>query len=64
MLKFEQTREKARQNALFYCSRLGKYRMPFAWTGIHLVNVINYSPADSDKDSFRSDSLGGALKWS
>ena len=25
----------------WFCDRLGKYRMPFAWTAIHLMNIVN-----------------------
>ena len=53
-----QNKEKARQNAVLFCERLGKYRMPFAWTAVQLLSVLNGSAMDSDKDSGRSDSLG------
>ncbi|XP_071850435.1 dedicator of cytokinesis protein 7-like isoform X2 [Apostichopus japonicus] len=33
--------EKARANAKFYCGKLGAYRMPFAWTAVQLLSVIN-----------------------
>ena len=32
--------EKVRQNAYDACNRLGKYKMPFAWTAIWLQNII------------------------
>jgi hypothetical protein len=32
--------DKARANAYDACNRLGKYRMPFAWTAIWLQNII------------------------
>ena len=32
--------EKAKANAADACSRLGAYRMPFAWTAIWLQNII------------------------
>ena len=32
--------DKARSNAMDACSRLGAYRMPFAWTAIWLQNII------------------------
>lgn len=55
--------EKARSNAADFCERLGKYRMPFAWTGISLSNIFNEessstSSAAVDKDD--RDSLGAA----
>lgn len=37
----EKYREKVKSNATDYCERLGKYRMPFAWTAIYLTNVFN-----------------------
>uniref|UniRef100_A0A673WMV6 Dedicator of cytokinesis 6 n=1 Tax=Salmo trutta TaxID=8032 RepID=A0A673WMV6_SALTR len=37
------------------CSRLGRYRMPFAWTAIHLVNIVSsvggLERSDPDSDS-------------
>ena len=32
--------DKVRQNAYDACNRLGKYKMPFAWTAIWLQNII------------------------
>ncbi|GFN96685.1 dedicator of cytokinesis protein 7-like [Plakobranchus ocellatus] len=32
--------EKYRANAVQFCERLGKYRMPFAWTAIYLMNIV------------------------
>ncbi|XP_005089591.1 dedicator of cytokinesis protein 7 isoform X1 [Aplysia californica] len=32
--------EKYRAQAVQYCERLGKYRMPFAWTAIYLMNIM------------------------
>ncbi|XP_016979393.1 dedicator of cytokinesis protein 7 isoform X2 [Drosophila rhopaloa] len=45
-------REKVKSNAADYCERLGKYRMPFAWTAIYLTNVFN-------GDNFESKDAGG-----
>ena len=28
-------------NAVASCERLGRYRMPFAWTGIHLHSILH-----------------------
>ncbi|XP_030380516.1 dedicator of cytokinesis protein 6 isoform X2 [Scaptodrosophila lebanonensis] len=61
-------REKAKSNAVDYCERLGKYRMPFAWTGIYLSNVFNgenaevkdTSAGDRDSASSGSGTLGSA----
>ncbi|KAM3925869.1 dedicator of cytokinesis protein 6 isoform 3-T3 [Leptodactylus fuscus] len=48
--------DKLRAQADQFCSRLGRYRMPFAWTAIHLMNIINSmgsSERDSDSESER-----------
>uniref|UniRef100_A0A8C5LQ60 Dedicator of cytokinesis 6 n=1 Tax=Leptobrachium leishanense TaxID=445787 RepID=A0A8C5LQ60_9ANUR len=48
--------EKLRLQAEQFCSRLGQYRMPFAWTAIHLMNIVNSAGSldrDSDSDSER-----------
>lgn len=37
-----------RSAAVSNCDRLGKYRMPFAWTAIHLVDVLSGKPASTD----------------
>ncbi|KAL8164603.1 UNVERIFIED_CONTAM: Dedicator of cytokinesis protein 7 [Gekko kuhli] len=33
--------EKLRGVAEQFCARLGQYRMPFAWTAIHLLNIVS-----------------------
>lgn len=58
-----QNRDKLKSNAVVTCERLGKYRMPFAWTAIYLMNIINGvnnmdKDAGSDRDSISSNSLG------
>uniref|UniRef100_A0A8C3HAH7 Dedicator of cytokinesis 6 n=1 Tax=Chrysemys picta bellii TaxID=8478 RepID=A0A8C3HAH7_CHRPI len=46
--------EKLRGAAEQFCSRLGRYRMPFAWTAIHLLNIVSTAgslerdPADAE----------------
>lgn len=45
----EKYRDKAKSNAADYCERLGKYRMPFAWTAIYLTNIFN-GESESAKD--------------
>nr|XP_033779445.1 dedicator of cytokinesis protein 6 isoform X3 [Geotrypetes seraphini] len=49
--------EKLRGQAEQFCARLGKYRMPFAWTAIHLMNIISSTGSlekgDSDSESER-----------
>lgn len=44
-------REKAKSNAEDFCERLGKYRMPFAWTGIYLTNIFTGDSLDKDDTS-------------
>ena len=36
-----QIKEKAKANAEQFCGKYGKHRMPFLWTGIHLIDVIS-----------------------
>ncbi|XP_065358004.1 dedicator of cytokinesis protein 7 isoform X2 [Calliphora vicina] len=50
----DKCRDKAKQNASDFCERLGKYRMPFAWTGIYLTNIFN-------GDSFEGGKEGAAV---
>ncbi|TMW54842.1 hypothetical protein DOY81_000075 [Sarcophaga bullata] len=62
----DKCREKAKQNASDFCERLGKYRMPFAWTGIYLTNVFNGDNFEGGKDGagsgFNQDrETGGSL---
>ncbi len=35
-----QNKEKAKSNAEQFCEKYGAFRMPFAWTAIHLIDVI------------------------
>jgi hypothetical protein len=37
----DKCRDKAKQNAKWFCERLGHYRMPFAWTTVHFMNTIS-----------------------
>ena len=55
-----QNRDRARVNAAYYCERLGRYRMPFAWTAVYLMNVITSANSlDVEKEQqSQSDSLG------
>ena len=43
-----QHKDKIRALAVSNCERLGKYRMPFAWTAIHLVDIISGKQANTD----------------
>uniref|UniRef100_A0A8C3QEE4 Uncharacterized protein n=1 Tax=Geospiza parvula TaxID=87175 RepID=A0A8C3QEE4_GEOPR len=42
--------EKLKGQAEQFCQRLGKYRMPFAWTAIHLMNIVS-SAGSLERDS-------------
>lgn len=51
--------DKYRSNAAQFCERLGKYRMPFAWTAIYLMNIVNGAHSyerETSVDSIRSES--------
>ena len=60
--------DKAKQNARYYCEKLGAYRMPFAWTAVHLLNIINGAnsidpnPDGTDIDKAKSNSLDNRKK--
>ncbi|XP_022240544.1 dedicator of cytokinesis protein 7-like isoform X2 [Limulus polyphemus] len=61
-MKDDKNRDKVKSNAVSSCDRLGKYRMPFAWTAIYLMNIFNgVNSLDRDsvsnKDGSRSNSL-------
>ncbi|XP_075527914.1 dedicator of cytokinesis isoform X1 [Dermacentor variabilis] len=57
-MKDEKNKDKVRANALATCKRLGKYRMPFAWTAVYLLNVLTgVNSLDKDSGSDR-DSIG------
>ncbi|XP_010731302.2 dedicator of cytokinesis protein 8 isoform X2 [Larimichthys crocea] len=49
--------EKLRGQAETFCQRLGRYRMPFAWATVNIMEVI--STATLDRDVTDSDSLKG-----
>ncbi|XP_041753155.1 dedicator of cytokinesis protein 8 isoform X1 [Coregonus clupeaformis] len=49
--------EKLRNQSETFCQRLGRYRMPFAWATVNIMNVI--STATLDRDTSDSDSLNG-----
>ncbi|XP_061079182.1 dedicator of cytokinesis protein 7-like isoform X1 [Conger conger] len=55
--KHKERLEKLRVQAEQSCSRLGRFRMPFAWTAIHLLNIVSsvggLDRGDSDSDSER-----------
>ncbi|XP_059588313.1 dedicator of cytokinesis protein 6 isoform X4 [Alligator mississippiensis] len=55
-VKNKEKLERLRTAAEQFCSRLGRYRMPFAWTAVHLRNVLSSAsaperdPLDPDTD--------------
>ncbi|XP_057687088.1 dedicator of cytokinesis protein 8 isoform X2 [Corythoichthys intestinalis] len=49
--------EKLRGQAETFCQRLGRYRMPFAWATVNIMEVI--STAALDRDLIDSDSVKG-----
>uniref|UniRef100_A0A3Q3LNV2 Dedicator of cytokinesis 6 n=1 Tax=Labrus bergylta TaxID=56723 RepID=A0A3Q3LNV2_9LABR len=53
--KHKEKLEKLRLQAEQSCNRLGRFRMPFAWTAIHLVNIVSsvggLDRSDPDSDS-------------
>jgi len=50
-LFFYLNREKIKANAVACCERLGRYPMPFAWTGIHLHSILHgASSIDRERD--------------
>ena len=55
---FQNKEDKYRSNAMQFCERLGKYRMPFAWTAIYLMNIVtgaNYE-RETSVESLKSES--------
>ncbi|XP_066298679.1 dedicator of cytokinesis protein 7-like isoform X4 [Branchiostoma lanceolatum] len=62
-------REKIRQTARYFCEKLGAYRMPFAWTAINLMSIVNGAGSlergtegTPDKDS-PGTSFGLLISW-
>lgn len=49
--------EKLRGQAEAFCHRLGRYRMPFAWATVNIMEVISTAATHSDVTD--SDSLKG-----
>uniref|UniRef100_A0A8C5UGU7 Dedicator of cytokinesis 7 n=1 Tax=Malurus cyaneus samueli TaxID=2593467 RepID=A0A8C5UGU7_9PASS len=50
--------EKLKGQAEQFCQRLGKYRMPFAWTAIHLMNIVS-SAGSLERDSTEVENVKG-----
>ncbi|KAK7862685.1 hypothetical protein R5R35_000927 [Gryllus longicercus] len=61
-MKDDKNKDKIKANAVAACERLGKYRMPFAWTAIYVMSIINgvsslERDSGSEKESTSSYSL-------
>ena len=56
-------KEKTHLNAQQFCERLGKYRMPFAWTAINIMNIININKgsATANSNDLNRDSVDEAI---
>uniref|UniRef100_A0A8C4LHS0 Dedicator of cytokinesis 7 n=1 Tax=Equus asinus asinus TaxID=83772 RepID=A0A8C4LHS0_EQUAS len=54
--------EKLKSQADQFCQRLGKYRMPFAWTAIHLMNIVS-SAGSLERDSTEVEISTGGKIW-
>ncbi|XP_038219758.1 dedicator of cytokinesis protein 7 [Zerene cesonia] len=53
-IKDDKNREKVRASAQAACTRLGKFRMPLAWSAVSLLNILSGSNSlerESDKDN-------------
>uniref|UniRef100_A0A7M4EWC3 Dedicator of cytokinesis 7 n=1 Tax=Crocodylus porosus TaxID=8502 RepID=A0A7M4EWC3_CROPO len=55
--------EKLKSQSEQFCQRLGKYRMPFAWTAIHLMNIVS-SAGSLERDSTEVEVGTGERKGS
>ncbi|KAJ3598723.1 hypothetical protein NHX12_000666 [Muraenolepis orangiensis] len=60
--KHKEKLEKLRAQAELSCTRLGRFRMPFAWTAIHLLNIVSsvggLDRTDPDSDSEKKSHSG------
>uniref|UniRef100_A0A670ZWL9 Dedicator of cytokinesis protein 7 n=1 Tax=Pseudonaja textilis TaxID=8673 RepID=A0A670ZWL9_PSETE len=54
--------DKLKSQSEQFCQRLGKYRMPFAWTAIHLMNIVS-SAGSLERDSAEVEIATGG-SWS
>ncbi|XP_039194999.1 dedicator of cytokinesis protein 7 isoform X4 [Crotalus tigris] len=55
--------DKLKSQSEQFCQRLGKYRMPFAWTAIHLMNIVS-SAGSLERDSAEVEIATGERKGS
>ncbi|XP_063618134.1 dedicator of cytokinesis protein 7 [Cydia splendana] len=56
-IKDDKNREKVRAGAQAACSRLGKYRMPLAWSAVSLLNILSGSDRDERDTGTNTNSL-------
>ncbi|XP_046488292.1 dedicator of cytokinesis protein 7 isoform X2 [Neodiprion pinetum] len=66
-LREDKNKDKVRAAAVAACERLGRYRMPLAWTAIHLSGVIGGGCTDDSESTGSAGSLdrksGGLEQW-
>ncbi|XP_052757856.1 dedicator of cytokinesis protein 7 [Galleria mellonella] len=64
-IKDDKNREKVRASAQAACSRLGKYRMPLAWSAVSLLNILSGSNSlereQADNNSLSTNSSTNSL---
>uniref|UniRef100_A0A670JFM8 Dedicator of cytokinesis 7 n=1 Tax=Podarcis muralis TaxID=64176 RepID=A0A670JFM8_PODMU len=53
--------EKLKSQSEQFCQRLGRYRMPFAWTAIHLMNIVS-SAGSLERDSTEVEIAAGGRR--
>eukprot|EP00062_Callorhinchus_milii_P008194 gi/632950629/ref/XP_007890827.1/ PREDICTED: dedicator of cytokinesis protein 8 isoform X3 [Callorhinchus milii] len=53
--------EKLKSQAESFCQRLGKYRMPFAWANINLMNLVSTATVDRDSPEVENNNGKGNL---
>uniref|UniRef100_A0A4W3I185 Dedicator of cytokinesis 8 n=1 Tax=Callorhinchus milii TaxID=7868 RepID=A0A4W3I185_CALMI len=54
--------EKLKSQAESFCQRLGKYRMPFAWANINLMNLVSTATVDRDSPEVENNN-GNIFGW-
>ncbi|XP_059061813.1 dedicator of cytokinesis protein 7 [Achroia grisella] len=64
-IKDDKNREKVRASAQAACTRLGKYRMPLAWSAVSLLNILSGSNSlereQADNNSLSANSNTNSL---
>jgi hypothetical protein len=51
--------EKLQASASQFCERLGKYRMPFVWTAINIMNILNTNNTGCSSSDVKTSNLMG-----